>query len=167
MSDTERVRAWRDRLKQEGRVPMTIWVTAATQARYEDLALTYHRSPSALAQQALDAYRPDQAAVADAVTDTERLRAFIRAEMAQLQDVVPAAVAAAVSATVTATETVTKPVTAPETATETVTAARSAGTPCVTATATATSTDTRPTGYDPAAASLRAGVSSQPLPGQG
>jgi hypothetical protein len=45
MRDTDRVRAWRDRLKQEGRVPMTIWVTAETKARYEDLALTYHRSP--------------------------------------------------------------------------------------------------------------------------
>jgi Protein of unknown function (DUF3018) len=40
MSDTERVRAWRDRLKQEGRVPMTIWIKADTKARYEDLALT-------------------------------------------------------------------------------------------------------------------------------
>ena len=87
MSDTDRVRAWRDRLKQEGRVAMTIWVTAETKARYEDLALTYHRSPSELVQQALDAYRPDQATgadtVTDAVADTEQLRTFIRMEMGQ------------------------------------------------------------------------------------
>jgi hypothetical protein len=49
MSDTERVRAWRDRLKQAGVVPMTIWVGAETKARYEDLALQSHRSPSELA----------------------------------------------------------------------------------------------------------------------
>ena len=99
MSDTDRVRAWRDRLKQAGRVPMTIWVTAATKTRYEDLALTYHRSPSELAQQALDAYRPAQGSVADTVTDTEQIRTLISAEIAQLS----ANVTDTVTATVTET----------------------------------------------------------------
>jgi len=71
MSDTERVRAWRDRLKQAGLVPMTIWVRAETKARYEDLALTQHRSPSELAQQALNAYHLNPATVAASTTDTE------------------------------------------------------------------------------------------------
>src|SRR2546425_12705191 len=57
MSDTERVRAWRQRLKDGGLVPMTIWVKAETKARYEDLALQSHRSGSELVQLALDAYR--------------------------------------------------------------------------------------------------------------
>src|SRR2546427_6789940 len=57
MSDTERVRAWRQRLKDSGLVPMTIWVKADTKARYEDLALQSHHSASELAQLALDAYR--------------------------------------------------------------------------------------------------------------
>ncbi len=99
MSDTDRVRAWRDRLKQAGRVPMTIWVTAATKTRYEDLALTYHRSPSELAQQALDAYRPAQGSVADTVTDIEQIRTLISAEIAQLS----ANVTDTVTATVTET----------------------------------------------------------------
>jgi predicted transcriptional regulator len=162
MSDTERVRAWRERLKQEGRVPMTIWVTAETKARYEDLALTYHRSPSELAQQALDAYRPDQAAVTDTITDAERLRAFIRTEMAQftsdvtatitaavtdtlmaqLQELVQAAVSAGVSATVTDTEAVTGPVTAAATDTEAVTPPGGMGSRPFTAPTTATATDT-------------------------
>ena len=98
MSDTERVRAWRDRLKQEGRVPMTIWIKADTKARYEDLARTYHRSPSELAQQALDAYHPD-AMVSATESDAEQLRTLIRAEMAK----VTADVTAAVTATVTET----------------------------------------------------------------
>src|SRR2546425_6126375 len=104
MSDTDRVRAWRDRLKQEGRVAMTIWVTAETKARYEDLARTYHRSPSELVQQALDAYRPDQATgidtVTDTITDAERLRTFIRTEMVQFANNVTATIAATVTDTV-------------------------------------------------------------------
>jgi hypothetical protein len=38
MSDTERVRAWRQRLKDAGLAPMMIWVKAETKARHEDLA---------------------------------------------------------------------------------------------------------------------------------
>jgi hypothetical protein len=101
MSDTERVRAWRDRLKQAGRVPMTIWVTAATKARYEDLALTYRRSPSELAQQALDAYRPD-AAVSATAADMEQLRTLIRAELAQMTGGITDTVTATVTATMLA-----------------------------------------------------------------
>jgi hypothetical protein len=70
MSDTERVRAWRQRLKDGGLVPMTIWVKAETKTRYEDLAARSHRSGSELVQLALDAYRLDPAAVAASVTDT-------------------------------------------------------------------------------------------------
>jgi hypothetical protein len=72
MSDTERVRAWRQRLKDAGLVPMTIWVKAETKARYEDLALHSHRSASEVAQLALDAYRLDPALVAVPVTGTEQ-----------------------------------------------------------------------------------------------
>src|SRR6266568_4819229 len=71
MSDTERVRAWRQRLKDGGLVPMTIWVKAETKARYEDLALQNHRSGSELAQLALDAYRLDPAMASVPVTETE------------------------------------------------------------------------------------------------
>jgi predicted transcriptional regulator len=80
---------------------MAIWVTAETKARYEDLALTYHRSPSALVQQALDAYRPD-AAVSDTDTDTELLRALIRTEITQHIDDVTATVTATVTETLMA-----------------------------------------------------------------
>jgi Protein of unknown function (DUF3018) len=71
MSDTERVRAWRQRLKAGGLVPMTIWVPADTKARYEDLALQSHRSVSELAQHALAAYRLDPSLVAAPITDAE------------------------------------------------------------------------------------------------
>lgn len=155
MSDTERVRAWRERLKQEGRVPMTIWIKADTKARYEDLALTYHRSPSELAQQALDAYHPD-AIVSATASDTEQLRTLIRAEMAKVtadvtaavtatvtetlmamvQELVQATIAAAISATETATETVTEAVTATETDAKTITQIPAAATETDTETVT-------------------------------
>jgi hypothetical protein len=171
MSDTERVRAWRERLKQEGRVPMTIWIKADTKARYEDLALTYHRSPSELAQQALDAYHPD-AIVSATASDTEQLRTLIRAEMAKVtadvtaavtatvtetlmamvQELVQATIAAAISATETATETVTEAVTATETDAKTITQIPAAAT----ATDTETVTQTRNAAAPPATATVTA-----------
>ncbi len=99
MSDTERVRAWRQRLKDGGLVPMTIWVKAETKARYEDLALQNHRSGSELAQLALDAYRLDPAMASVQVTDTEQLRAIIREELDEAMAIITATVTAIVTDT--------------------------------------------------------------------
>src|SRR5213594_1732946 len=102
MSDTERVRAWRQRLKDGGLVPMTVWVKPETKARYEDLALQSHRSGSELAQLALEAYRLDPAAVAAPVPDTEQLRALVRDELDQAIAIITATVTATVTDTITA-----------------------------------------------------------------
>ena len=102
MSDTDRVRAWRQRLKDGGLVPMTIWVKAETKARYEDLAAQSHHSGSELAQLALDAYRLDPALVAAPVTDTEQLRVLIREELDQTTAIITATVTATVTEIVTA-----------------------------------------------------------------
>jgi hypothetical protein len=102
MSDTARVRAWRQRLKEGGRVPMTIWVKAATKARYEDLALQSHRSGSEIVQLALDAYRLDPAAVAATIPDTEQLRGIIRDELDQTTAIMTATVTATVAEIITA-----------------------------------------------------------------
>ena len=101
MSDTERVRAWRQRLKESGLVPMTIWVKAATKARYEDLALQSHRSASELAQLALDAYRLDPALVSATMTDTEQLRTLIHEELDQTTAILTATITATVTETLT------------------------------------------------------------------
>jgi hypothetical protein len=169
MSDTERVRAWRQRLKDNGLVPMTIWVKAETKARYEDLALQSHRSASEVAQMALDAYRLDPALVSSTVPDTDQLRALIREELDQA--LVQAAVSGLVSDTVTATETATLPDhatggtsgaavrdTDTDTATDTAGSVPSQGPPApqVSATDTATITETTaPTVADPEAAAAR------------
>jgi hypothetical protein len=101
MSDTARVRAWRQRRKDGGLVPMTIWVKAETKARYEDLALQSHRSGSELAQLALDAYRLDPSAVAATAPDTEQLRALIREELDQTTAIITATVTAMVTEALT------------------------------------------------------------------
>jgi Protein of unknown function (DUF3018) len=101
MSDTARVRAWRQRLKDSGLVPMTIWVPADTKARYEDLALQSHRRVSELAQHALAAYRLDPSLVSAPITDTEQLQGLIRDEIDQAIAIVTATVTATVTEAVT------------------------------------------------------------------
>jgi predicted transcriptional regulator len=99
MSDTERVRAWRQRLKDGGLVPMTVWVKPETKARYQDLATRSHRSGSELVQLALDAYRLDPAAVAAPVTDTAQLRALVREELDEAMAIITATITAIVTDT--------------------------------------------------------------------
>jgi hypothetical protein len=95
------VRAWRQRLKDSGLVPMTIWVPADTKARYEDLALQSHRSVSELAQHALAAYRLDPALVSAPITDTAQLQGLIRDEIDQAIAIVTATVTATITEAVT------------------------------------------------------------------
>src|SRR2546422_11108910 len=90
MSDTERVRAWRERKKEGGLIAVTLWLRPETKARYEDLAQTHRRSLSELAQLALDAYRLDPALVAAPVPDTEQLRSLIREELDQAMAIMTA-----------------------------------------------------------------------------
>ena len=99
MSDTERVRAWRQRLKDGGLVPMTVWVKPETKARYQDLALQSHRSGSELVQLALEAYRLDPALVTAPVADREQLRALIREELDEAMAIITATATAVVTDT--------------------------------------------------------------------
>jgi hypothetical protein len=100
MSDIERVRAWRQRLKDGGLVPMTVWVKPETEARYQDLALQSHRSGSELVQLALDAYRLDPALVSATATDTEQIHTIIREELDEAMAIMTATVTAIVTDTV-------------------------------------------------------------------
>jgi len=99
MSDTERVRAWRQRLKDGGLVPMTVWVKPETKARYQDLALQSNRSGSELVQLALEAYRLDPALVSSTVTDTEQIRAIVREELDEAMAIITATITAIVTDT--------------------------------------------------------------------
>jgi hypothetical protein len=92
MADTtQRVQRWRQRLKDEGKEPLTIYLAHDEKLRLDDLAHTWHCSPSAIVQQAVAAFRPGSPSLPTGAivapvdgTETARLRALIQEEMAQL-----------------------------------------------------------------------------------
>src|SRR5437867_3142883 len=98
MRASDRVQAWRQRMRNEGKEPMTIWVGRDEKLRLEDLARTWRCSPSDLVQQALAHFHPTSPHVTATVTDTEQLRALIQAELGA-----SSLVTATITDTVTAT----------------------------------------------------------------
>ena len=95
MSESQRVQAWRQRMREEGKEPMTIWLGREDKLRLENLARLWRCSPSVLVQQALANFHPTSLYVTAIETDTEQLRALIQGE-----------IAASPSVTATVTETV-------------------------------------------------------------
>ncbi len=77
MSDTNRVQRWRQRQREAGLEPMTIWLSHDEKLRLEDLAHTWHCSPSELVRQALAQCRPGSPHVTAAVADTAQLRVLM------------------------------------------------------------------------------------------
>ena len=98
MSASQRVQAWRQRMREEGKEPMTIWLDREEKLRLEDVARLWRCSPSALVQQALANFHPMNPYDTVTRTDTEQLRALIQGEIA-----VSPHVTATVTATVAAT----------------------------------------------------------------
>src|SRR5215471_4161661 len=82
MSESPRVQAWRQRMREEGKEPMTIWLGREDKHSLEDLARLWRCSPSALVQQALANFHPPNPHVTAIGTDTEQLRALIQSEIA-------------------------------------------------------------------------------------
>ena len=77
MSDTDRVQRWRKRQREDGKEPMTIWLSHDEKLRLEDLAQTWHCSPSTLVQQALAQYHPGSPAVSGTLADTAQVRTLV------------------------------------------------------------------------------------------
>ena len=84
MSDTNRVQERRKRLRDEGKAPVTVWLSREEKRRLEALAKTWHCSTSELVQQALGAFHPASPPVTVAITDTEQLRQFITATVTEI-----------------------------------------------------------------------------------
>jgi hypothetical protein len=84
MSDTNRVQEWRKRQKDQGKEPVTVWLSREEKRRLEGLAKTWHCSTSELVQQAWAAYHPENSPVTAAVTDTEQLRQCITATVTDI-----------------------------------------------------------------------------------
>ena len=112
MRDTHRVQRWRQRLREEGKESMTLWLSHDEKLRLKDLARHWHCSPSTLVQQALAQFHPGHPHAPVTAPDAEQLRGLIRDELAAaslVPDTVPATVTAKVTETVTATITATLP----------------------------------------------------------
>jgi biotin operon repressor len=78
MSDTNRVQRWRQRQREEGFEPMTVWLSHEEKRRLGDLAHTWHCSPSELVRQALAQFQPGKPPVAATVPDTAQLRILMQ-----------------------------------------------------------------------------------------
>jgi biotin operon repressor len=78
VSDTDRVQRWRQRQREEGLEPMTVWLSHGEKLRLGDLAHTWHCSPSELVRQALAQFQPEKPPVTETVADTARLRMLMQ-----------------------------------------------------------------------------------------
>jgi hypothetical protein len=78
MSDADRVQRWRQRMREEGKEPMTIWLSRDEKLRLEDLARTWRCTTSAMIEQALAQFHPGSPHVPVTVPDTEQLRALMQ-----------------------------------------------------------------------------------------
>src|SRR5262249_38329521 len=77
MSDADRIQRWRQRMREEGKEPMSLWLSRDTKLRLEDLASVWHCSPSDLVEQALMQFHPGSPSVPGTVTGTEQLQALV------------------------------------------------------------------------------------------
>lgn len=78
MSDTDRVARWRQRLRDEGKEPMTIWLSHDEKLRLEDLARTRRCTTSAMVAQALAQFHPGSPGVTAPVPDAAQLRVLMQ-----------------------------------------------------------------------------------------
>jgi hypothetical protein len=74
MSEADRVQRWRQRQREAGKEPLTLWISRETKLRLEDLAATSRRTPAELVEHALAQFQPGAPSVAVTVPDAEQLR---------------------------------------------------------------------------------------------
>jgi predicted transcriptional regulator len=77
MSDTARVARWRQRLRDAGKEPITIWLSHDEKLHLEDLARTRRCTTSDMVAQALAQFRPGSSEVTATVADTAQLRVLM------------------------------------------------------------------------------------------
>ena len=87
MSESDRVQRWRQRQREAGKEPLTIWLTTAEKLHLEDMALRRRCSPSELVQHMLAQWHGETQAVTDTITDTEQLRTLVQQELSKAQNV--------------------------------------------------------------------------------
>jgi predicted transcriptional regulator len=77
MSDTDRVQRWRQRMREQGKEPVTLWLSREVKLRLEDLAATSRLTTAEIVEQALAQFQPGSPAVSATVADTAQLRVLM------------------------------------------------------------------------------------------
>jgi hypothetical protein len=85
MTDTNRVKRWRDAKRDRGLKAVTIWLTPEEELRLKDMALQWHCSPSVVMQQALAQVSAQAPPRINTETDMAQIRELIRAEFLAMQ----------------------------------------------------------------------------------
>ena len=78
MDNTSRVAQWRQKMRDEGRESVTLWLSHDTKLRLEDLAATWHTTISDIGEQALEQFRPGSPLQLGNVADTAQLQALMQ-----------------------------------------------------------------------------------------
>src|SRR5262249_36510906 len=82
MSDKDRVARWRQSMRDQGKEPVTLWLSHEEKLRLEDLAHTGRCTTSEVMSQALAHFQPESPQRTGNATDTEQLRGMVQ-EMVQ------------------------------------------------------------------------------------
>jgi hypothetical protein len=72
MAEHSRVARWRQRLRDEGKKAITVWLSTDEELRLKDLATTWHTSPSEIMQRALAQFQPGRPPRLSSSTDASQ-----------------------------------------------------------------------------------------------
>jgi predicted transcriptional regulator len=78
MDNTSRVAQWRQRMRDEGKEALTVWLSHDAKLRLEDLAATWHTTTSEMIEQALAHFHPGSPPRIGNETDTAQLQALMQ-----------------------------------------------------------------------------------------
>jgi predicted transcriptional regulator len=83
MDNTSRVAQWRQRMRDEGKEAITVWLSQDTKLRLEDLASIWHTTTSEMVEQALAQFHPGNPPRIGIITDTAQSQGLRRTQYGQ------------------------------------------------------------------------------------
>jgi hypothetical protein len=78
MDNTSRVAQWRQKMKDEGKEALTVWVSRDAKLRLEDLASTWHSTTSEMIEQALAQFHPGSPPHIGNAADTAQIQVLMQ-----------------------------------------------------------------------------------------
>jgi predicted transcriptional regulator len=78
MDNTSRVAQWRQKMRDEGKEALTVWLSRDVKLRLEDLAATWHSTTSEMIEQALAQFHPGSPPHIGNAADTAQIQALMQ-----------------------------------------------------------------------------------------